>query len=221
VTPVARQLGDEWGVDTSGSLTLTAQHLAAATVHGNPARFAVRYVFFGPPHAGDLTAVETNAILSAGLTLIVVQHVRNPGWTAGAQLGASDGQWAARNAEAAGYPPGMGLTLVLDLEGVANSGQPVAEHVDAWCQAVLAAGYAPCLYVGYDCGLSASDLYDLPHVSRYWSDAANRVVAIRGTCCLQGAEVTLPGVGLVDVDRSHPDALGGTLTGLCAAPEAV
>ena len=219
MTPVARQLGDEWGVDLDAPVTLTARTLAASTVRGFPVTWVMRYVFFGPPHAGDLTLAETGAILDAGLALVVVQHVRSPGWTAGPQLGASDGQWAARNAGVAGYAPGMGLFLVCDLEGVKNSGQAVAEHVDAWCQAVIAGGYAPALYVGYDCGLSPSELYDLPHVSRYLSDDANRTVAVRGTCALQYPEVTLSGVGTVEPDHAHPDALGGTLTGLCAAPD--
>ncbi len=201
-------------------VTLTARKLAAATVHGHPVTWVMRYVFYGPPQHGDLNAAETEAILNAGLTLLVVCHVRQPGWTASGQIGASDGQWMARNAAAAGYGAGLGLSLVIDLEGVANAGAPVAEYVDAACQAIIAAGYVSALYCGYATGLSPSELYDLPHVQRYLSDLANRQVAVRGTCALQYAEVTLAGVGTVDPNWSHPDALGGTLVGLAAGGDA-
>jgi len=210
LTPIARPLGDEHGIDCSQKLT--AESLSHFRLQ-SAVQFVWRYVFFNQARAGDLDATETAAILAAGLTLLVVQHVRNPGWTASGQLGASDGQWAVRNAVEAGYPANMGLCLALDLEGLANSGPAVAEFVDQWCLTVGSAGYVPVLYVGYECGLSPQELYDLPHVARYWSDAGPRSVAVRGFCCRQGAEQTISGVR-VDTDHAFADALGGVLVGL-------
>jgi hypothetical protein len=215
MTPTARPLGDEWGIDCSQKLTAAS---AKALRSLGRYDFVWRYVFFNQPRPGDLDPAETAAILDAGLTLLVVQHVRNPGWTASDQLGGSDGQWAVRNAAEAGYPPNMGLSVALDLEGLANSGAPVAEFVDQWCLTVASAGYEPVLYVGYDAGLSPQELYDLPHVARYWSDAGPRSVVTRGFCCKQGPEQTIAGVR-VDTDHATPDMLGGVLVGLCVAPD--
>lgn len=217
----ARLLGDEWGFDTNTPLSgQMARAIAAEGWNGHRLEFCIRYVFFGPPVHGDLTELETSAILDARLTLMVVQHCRNPGWTATGQLGDSDGAWAVRNAAAAGYEPGKGLALACDLEGVANSGADVAEHVTRWAERVTNGGYQPVLYVGYQCGLTAQELYALHPVHRYWSDAGPRDVAVRGFCCKQGPEVTIAGVR-VDVDHAGPDALGGCLTGMVAdAPDA-
>jgi hypothetical protein len=223
--PVAKPLVGVCGVDTATKLSAaSAGRLAAASVPvpvaGGvaPIRFVTRYVSLGPASPGDLDAAETAAILGAGLALVVVQHVRYPGWAASGQLGAVDGQHAALNAEEAGYPGNLTpdeptLSLVCDLEGVANTGAPVAEYVDAWCLAVAGAGYTPVLYVGYKCGLTPAELYSLPHVSRYWCDAGPRSVAVRGFCAKQHPQVTIAGV-LVDPDYAYTDALGGTLVGL-------
>ena len=219
-TPIACELPDCWGVDCSQKLTaneLFAFKLQSAIC----VRFVVRYVFFGPPRPGDLDLSETQTVLDAGLTLLVVQHVRDHDWSPSKQLGDSDGGWAAKNAEAAGYPPGLGLHIALDLEGVAAAswGAPTIEHAETWCSAVLAGGYRPVIYVGYKCGLTPQQLYDLPNVDRYWSDAGPRSVVTRGFCMKQHAEITMAGI-FVDPDHHSPDALNGVLTGLCA-PAAV
>jgi hypothetical protein len=214
----ARELGMEWGWDCSSPLTRTqATAVAESGYKGHPLTFVWRYVHFAPPPTHDLTRLETAAILDAGLTLLVVQHCRNPGWTASEHLGDSDGAWAVRNAVAAGYPPGMGLCVAMDLEGLANSGEPVIAHCEAWATRVRVDGYRPVLYVGYDCGLTPVQLYELPSFDRYWSDLADRHVPTRGTCCLQHAQTAIAKVQ-VDPDSAHPDLLGGTLTGLTRAP---
>ena len=212
----SRTLGDEWGFDCSMPLTgALARSVKAAGHEGKPFTFCWRYVFFGPAVHGDLTELETSAILESGLTLMVVQHVRNPGWTASPQLGDSDGAWAVKNAIAAGYTPGEGLALALDLEGVANFGAPVSGHVERWAGRVRSGGFEPVLYVGFQCGLTADELYALPDVRRYWSDAGPRKVSERAFCCKQGVETVVVGVR-VDLDHAFPDALGGTLVGMTA-----
>lgn len=209
-----RSLADEWGFDTSTPLTgAMARAVKAAGHNGIPLTFCWRYVFFGPPVYGDLTELETSAILENDLTLMVVQHVRNPGWTASPQLGDHDGAWAVKNALSAGYSPGEGLVLALDLEGVANFGAPVSGHVERWGGRVRQGGFDPVLYVGFQCGLSPDELYALQEISRYWSDAGSRQVAKRGFCCKQSLETTVAGVR-VDLDHAYPDALGGTLVGM-------
>lgn len=215
-------LSECWGADTSAKLSAPeAKALAGATLSGSPVTFVERYVFFGRSRPGDLDRDEAARILDAGLTLLVVQHVRNPGWLAGGALGAQDGQYAASNAAAAGYDPslrdehGRGPSIALDLEGCKDSGQYVIDHCEAWASAVRAAGYSPVLYVGYDCGLTPEQLYEMHGIDRYWSDAGPRSVATRGFCCRQQPQTTAAGI-LVDPDYAAPDALGGVLTGVSA-----
>jgi hypothetical protein len=210
----AVSLPDCWGFDTNTKLTLkTASALASSAYHDNPLTFAFRYVFFGPPRLGDLSPLETDAILTAGLRLLVVQHCRAPGWTASGQLGSSDGSWAARNARDAGYL--AGCHLAMDLEGLSNSGHPVFDHAVEWCNAVRAGGYLPLIYVGYDAGLNADELWNIPNVDRYWSDFGQREVSHRGFCAKQFSQTTIAGIQ-VDPDHAMPDALGGTLTAMGA-----
>ena len=208
-------LDDCYGFDTDAPLThATAASLAAATYHGHPIRFAIRYVSFTQPFPGDLSSLEAGAITGAGLVLLVVCHPPNPRWTASGQLGRSHGAWAAKNALAAGYA--QGCHLFVDLEGLANSGGPVSDYANEWCSEVAQAGYDPAVYVGFDAGLNASELYALPLPTRYWSDDGNRQVAARGCCMHQGPTVTIAGVS-VDPDHHSPDAFGGCLVGMGAS----
>ncbi len=204
-----------WGLDTNTKLSAaSARALASATFRGQPVRFVWRYVFFGDPLRGDIDADEARAICDAGLILLLVQHPRNPGWLASAERGKSDGEWAARNAWEAGYP--ADCCIALDLEGLGNSGQPVIEHAEAWAKEVIAAGYKPVVYVGYDCGLTPQQLYELPSFARYWSDFGQRSVMKRGFCCKQHPQQSLCGIE-VDMDQAYPDDLGGVLTGMAEA----
>lgn len=209
MTDSAVELPDCWGFDTNTKLTATsAAALAASQYDGEMLEFCWRYVFFGPARSGDLSTLETDAILGAGLRLLVVQHCRNPGWTASGQLGAADGAWAVRNARDAGYMPGCHIAL--DLEGLKNSGHPVEDHVVEWCNAAHAGGYPPVIYVGYDAGLNPDELWQIPNVDRYWSDFGQRAVTNRGFCCKQHAQTRVTGID-IDPDHAMPDALGGRL----------
>lgn len=223
MTPVAVPLENCFGFDCNTKLDeKSAARLAASTFGFNyqehPLEFAIRYVFYREAVPGDLSAAETDAILGAGLRMLVVQHVRNPGWTASEECGASDGQWAARNAAAAGYL--AGCHLALDLEGVANSGHRVSAHAVAWATAVRDGGFLPVIYVGYQCGLTPDELWELPNVDRYWSDFGTRHVSNRGFCCQQFKQQIIAGVE-VDPDHAYPDALGGTLVAMGVEPDSV
>lgn len=152
------------GVDLS--TPLSAEQAAALRALG--LAFAARYVGLdAAPAASDLSAGELAAITGAGLALLIVQHVRVPGWAPSAGVGGQDGATAARHAVAAGVPPGA--TLWLDLEGCAagTSAASVAGHVAAWAASVRAAGYDPGCYVGAGVPLDAQGLWHLA-VDRYW-----------------------------------------------------
>ena len=79
--------------------------------------FCVRYVSRGlGQQRGDLTAVEAERILDAGLALMAVQHVEAEGWRPSLELGKTYGSHAAANAAEVGFPAGVNVWL--DLEGV-------------------------------------------------------------------------------------------------------
>jgi hypothetical protein len=209
---VAAVAHDSFGVDTNAKLTAqSAQQLAAATYQGSAIEFIARYVSLGAPSPGDITGDEVNAILAAGLALLLVQHVRNPGWTPSGAQGTSDGQHAAAHASSVGYA--AGAHLVMDLEGVAagTPAQAVIDHVNGWASAVIQAGYQAMLYVGYEAILTPQQLYEaLPDIHRYWSDFGNRSVATRGFCMKQVSGTThLAGVPFgIDPDQITADAKG-------------
>lgn len=199
-----------WGVDTSAKLTeVGASALAAAKYSGNSLRFIWRYVSLGQPKQSDITDEEIAAILPH-LALMLVQHVRLPGWTASRDLGALDGEAAAHHALSVGYAPGC--SLAMDLEGCKVVGQPVIDHCLAWAGAVRSAGFSPVLYVGYASGLSPVALGALPF-DCFWSDYGQRQVAPMGFACKQFAQTTIAGI-LVDPDHAYPDTRAATLVAM-------
>src|SRR4051812_14745192 len=81
------------------------QHVSgaqAAQFRNDGYRFAIRYVPRHTPSANDLSSSEAGGILAAGLGLMIVQHVLNPGWTPTASLGKEYGSFAAKSAHDVG-----------------------------------------------------------------------------------------------------------------------
>jgi len=213
-----------FGVDTIAVMTApNAKALRASNYQGKPIDFIVRYVSLGAEGGWDIEAAEIDTILSEGLALLLVQHVREPNWVPSTARGASDGAQAAKNALAIGYA--TTCTIAVDVEGIAP-GTPAAvvtDYINAWSAAIVAAGYQAMVYVGYAAVLTPAQLYnDLPNVHAYWSDFGKRQVAVRGFCLKQLAEdVTLPGTNFeVDPDEMMADALGGFPTWMVAAASA-
>lgn len=206
-------LGVCFGVDTDTRLTpASIRQLAGARYQKSPLRAIGRYVSLSQPSPLDVTAGELGAILEAGFGSWPILHAHRVGWMPSEQLGTIDGQWAARNAIAAGYEPMTHLEL--DLEGVGATAS--RSQIDDWVGAAAVAiaktgGFPVVLYVGWREGLGPEELWELPTVHLYASDGAIRKVAHRGTAAEQVAmNVVLSGTGtLVDVDSFHPDLLGG------------
>lgn len=225
MTAVTRELRGVWGIDTSWKLSpanisalCQARIPASVAPSSPPIDFFVRYLSLGPQSPADLSVTETSAILAMGRALFAAQHVRashGQGWDASGALGASDGQWAARNAVTAGLVDGLGICVALDLEDVSQAtwGQPTIDHATEWCRQVVVAGFEPVVYVGFNCGLSPAQLYGLPTVRRYWSDYGPRSVIERGFACTQHAQTSIAGVA-VDPDYAGPDNMGDCLVGM-------
>jgi hypothetical protein len=150
--------------------------------------FAVRYVRRTTAHAFDITMTELDTIVGSGLALNLVQHVASPGWAPTLDLGKEYGDNAVDHAKAVGYLSGAHLWC--DLEEVHKGSTPddVAAYCNAWHKAVSDAGFIPGLYVGYNCGLSATELYSRLRFAAYWSAYnlnTDNVPAVRGVMMQQ------------------------------------
>jgi hypothetical protein len=201
-------------VDTNSKLTAAS----AAKLYTAGVRWVWRYVFFRHPQGpGDLDAAELAAITGAGLGVLLVQHVRNPGWVGSSATGASDAAAAIANAQAAGCTgrpdlpsgdPGRPV-LALDLEGIGHGGP---EHSADWCPPVDAAGYRPLVYVGYASGMTTATLDALAGEPVFWCDFApfaSRPQPTRPWGLHQHAQETLAGVGVDRDDLLTPGAFSG------------
>lgn len=180
--------------------------------------FVVRYVGRRMQGHNDITENEMTVLTSAGLGVMLVQHVELPGWNPQRALGVEYGANAAQFADDARYP--KGATLWCDLESVNEnaSASAVIEFCNAWYAEVAARGYEPGLYVGYGSGLTPTQLYSKLKFKRYWSAYnlnSDQFPAVRG---VQMKQLPYPGphnvpVGFeYDVDVIHADAMGDTPT---------
>ena len=165
---------------------------------------AIRYVGRHATASYDIGLREAEGILAAGLALQLVQHVQNPGWAPSKVLGLGYGTFAAQSAAAIGYV--SGATIWCDLEGVlpGDHATETIEFCNAWLDQVGHAGFTPGLYVGYECGLNAVQLYSQLRFEHYWSAYnlnTDNIPAIRGVCMKQHTEQTLAGI------RFDPDTV--------------
>ena len=193
---------------------------AAAQFAAQGFTFCVRYLSRGPQQAPrDLSTTEAENILTAGLALMPVQHVRKPGWAPTADLGTSDGTNAAANATSIGFP--AGINIWCDLEGIAagTSTQDAIDYCTAWFNAASAGGFVPGLYVGADAILNGDQLFALPF-QHYWK-SISRVppIPVRGYQMIQTpVEETVNGID-IDKNTTQTDAQGGTALWLAPVPD--
>jgi hypothetical protein len=172
--------------------------------------FCLRYLSLGNGQdEGDLSVEEAGGILAAGLALMAVQHVDEPGWSPIRDLGEANGTNAANNAAQVGFPPGV--CIWCDLEGVNDdaAAQDVIDYCNEWYAAVSAAGYVPGLYVGADAILDGQQLYDLSF-QHYWrSESEVPAIPVRGYQMVQTpVENLVNGIG-IDQDTTQNDNRGG------------
>jgi hypothetical protein len=200
------------GFDANATITSSS----AIAFYDAGYRFCVRYVGRVSMATYDLTNSEAQDILNAGLALMVVQHVLDPGWTPTQSLGAEYGANAAAFSQQIGVPPGVNVWL--DLEGVSTSAaaSEVTAYCTAWYDAVSSAGYVPGLYVGWEPGLTGGEIYDLPF-DHYWGAYnvdGSSIPYPRGFQLQQheGTGGTIGGLTTetYDDDDTETDAEGGT-----------
>ena len=203
---VARPVPAGVGFDTIATITArSSAALRAAGVDG----CAIRY-------GSDLGLPERDALLADGRTVVLVQHVERPGWTATTTDGDQHGLEAVTWATRLEYPAGAHIGL--DMEGLANAGQAVMAYVRAWAARVKAAGWRVCVYVGYCAGLGVAQLLELVQdgtVDVLWSDYGPRVApAGVGFVMKQHPQEVVAGVE-IDRDTCYgQDAAGRQLVGM-------
>lgn len=195
------------GFDVNGNLQ-RSQYQAFKAIGMD---FVVRYVPRTPALiSGNITESEVQAILKAGLSLLLVQHCPQPNWHPQQALGSQYGEYAALYTSTVAKVP-KGVSLFLDLEGVApgTPAQDVIDYCEAWGDAVHAQGYNEGVYVGYGCGLSPKQLYENLSFELYWK-AYNYDDGVqeRSFCIKQFTQKTLSGI-VYDPDTITPDNFGG------------
>lgn len=121
----------------------------------------------------DLSEAEAQLILSAGMALMVVQHVAATGWVPSHDLGASYGANAAQYCVAAGLP--AGVCVWLDLEDIpkGTAHLDIKAYANAWCAAVTGQNYVPGIYIGFNVWLSESELFFDLATKHYWRAAGS------------------------------------------------
>ncbi len=141
-----------------------------------------------PQHSGDLSAAERLTILSAGIAVGYVQHYPGDGWKPSAANGLALGAAAVANLISIGASPGV--IVWRDWEGLDLSSSSAVSVADmnAWSQQIVAGGFVPGIYLGYDCIFDTNDLTQLTCV-HYWRTAGSVPMLVRGYQMIQ----SLPG----------------------------
>ena len=144
-------------------------------------KFVVRYVGrddVPSKHFKDISMGEAQAILDAGLALMIVQHPLAEGWVPNGQMGQAFGRNAARQAGVAGIPAGVNLWL--DLEGI-KPGTPdtdVIAYCNAWFAEVSAVGFETGVYIGASPILTADQLYWDLKTRHYWKGGSSQKAGV-------------------------------------------
>jgi hypothetical protein len=202
------------GFDSNTVITAST----AAELFARNFRFCLRYVSrTAEPDTEDLSTAEALDILDAGLALMPIQHVHPGLWVPTPEMGSSCGSCAAAHVSAVGFPPGVNVWC--DLEEITPGTPPrqVIDYLNAWYDAVAAAGYVPGLYVGANYILNSQALrFDLKF-AHYWKSLSTvPPIPGRGYQMLQASGDIFQGVGY-DIDRTQADELGGAVLFLSAA----
>lgn len=175
--------------------------------------FCIRYLSLKSEQGtNDLSFEEAQNILSGGLSLSAVQHVRYEGWNPDSELGTTYGQNAANNALSIGLPKGMNIWC--DLEGVNTDSttKNIIDYCNSWYDAVNSAGYVPGLYVGANTLLNGTELYNDLKFSHYWKSLSNvPSIPKRGYQLIQSLEKNRINGLDIDNDTTQNDDLGDSM----------
>lgn len=153
------------GFDINRALAATEATAFVAAGYAFVVRYLGRLVL-GP---SDLSTAELELLTAAGLGVMAVQHVESEtSWTPTDAKGDGYGNAAGEQAKGIGLAPGV--TVWLDLEGVAVGTDPeqTIRYCNRWFDQVAAAGFQPGLYVGWHSGLTPDQLRNRLRFTLYW-----------------------------------------------------
>jgi hypothetical protein len=195
------------------NVTITSEQADAFWSDGF--RFALRYVGRTQMASHDLTADEAAMLLSKGFGLMPVQHVEGGEWLATGALGTEYGANAAKFSQQIGFPPGVNVWLDLESVSTKCAASDVIAYCNNWYAQVAAAGYVPGVYLGWQPGLTGSQLYSSLKFQHYW--AAYNVDGVssprpRGYQLVQSSGPGMVGsldTSVYDEDTTHVDGKGG------------
>jgi hypothetical protein len=183
--------------------------------------FGLRYAPRLHAATHDLTASEAIAMLQGGLALMVVQHVEAGEWIPSAQKGHDYGAVAAQHCLDCGISAGTMCWLDLESVDTHSPAKAVIDYCNNWYTHVAKAGFTPGVYVGWQPGLDASQLYYKLRFEHYWAAYnlnRDQIPLVRGIQMQQAREVTLPGLDFpIDPNKTMTDEKGGLP--LVLAPE--
>jgi hypothetical protein len=211
MTYISRPLAPCWGFDTTYKFdAVSARRIFSTPYQGHDLLFIFRYVSLGTPNlAYDISPGERDAILSAkpGVSLGLVQHVNFPSWQGNSQVGALHGKAAVAHAK---LVYSAGADLVVDMEGLGDSGAPVEAFLTEWLKPVQDAGYnvsGGVEYEGYLDGIPSMvrrrAMYDARTVRKVWSDFGHREpLPGVGFVCTQHAQTMHAGIE-IDPDEAR------------------
>jgi hypothetical protein len=188
----------------------------ARRFHSAGYRFVLRYVPRLQPKSHDLTAAELETLHECGFAVMPVQHVLSETkWQPSADLGRRYGAYAGEYCSMIGVAKATNVWL--DLEGVDQDipSSVVIEYCNIWHDQVAEAGYKPGVYVGWNPGINARDLYYRLRMSAYWGAYnlnRDQQPVVRSIMMKQKlanrAERTLVGFDPFNVDLVVGDLLG-------------
>jgi len=142
-------------VDTTQRLT--RQNCAALKAAG--IKGVIRYL-------PELTSEEILDIFAEGLGLMLVAHVRYPGWQPSMALGAADAERVGRRARELAIP--MGAMVWCDLEGMGGTDKDAIAYSNSWVTMLRTFHYEAGAYVGAGVPLTGEQLFKKLLFIAYW-----------------------------------------------------
>lgn len=173
--------------------------------------FVVRYLSLTSDPEFDIDINEVNAIINCNLYLLLVQHVRYPGWSATEEYAKNDAKFALIQLADIGNPTGM--TIYCDIESVANN---PTDYINTWADIIRNAGYSPGVYIGANSQLSSTADLDNLRVDSYWKSMSYiPFEPTIGYSMIQTISSKMPAGFPIDEDTVQADANGNTPKGIC------
>jgi hypothetical protein len=179
-----------------------------------------RYVPFAGLHdPSQITRAELDEILADGLASWWIMRVRLPFWKPREHNPEADAIAAVNAAKGAGYAPGT--VGYIDAEGMSVDTTSAEAHTynSRAAHVIVSEGFQGGLYDGFSEPESPIELYETHEVTTYWSDAAHRVIPVRGVAVQQLPQLNILGFPF-DPNLVRPDREGETPMWTFPAPPA-